>query len=61
MRSDDGGHKWMYDEESLTQRLADAGFVDFRRVPRGEGRDAEAAALDGRGGYPLHMEAVKPS
>jgi SAM-dependent methyltransferase len=61
MRSDDGGHKWMYDEESLTRRLADAGFVEIRRVPRGEGRDADAAALDVRGGYHLHMEALKPS
>jgi predicted SAM-dependent methyltransferase len=60
LRADDGGHKWMYDEETLTARLRDAGFVDIIRVERGQGRDAEVAALDLRPGYHLHVEAVKP-
>jgi len=60
LRSDDAGHRWMYDETSLTARLVDAGFVAVKRVERGESRRPGAAELDVRGGYHLHMEAEKP-
>lgn len=60
MRSDDGGHKWMYDEESLRVRLEQIGFVEVERKPRGESRDPTAAALDDRSDFHIHMEAVKP-
>jgi SAM-dependent methyltransferase len=58
LRSDDGGHKWMYDEDSLILRLREIGFRDVRRVPFGEGRDTEAARLDSRSPFHVHVEAV---
>lgn len=61
LRADDGGHKWMYDAESLLLRLRDAGFEDARRVAFGEGNDREAARLDNRSPFHLHVEAFKRS
>lgn len=60
LRTEDGGHKWMYDAESLRDRLAYAGFVDIKQVTRGEGREPSAAQLDHRSAHGLHFEAVKP-
>lgn len=60
LRTEDGGHKWMYDAESLGQRLREAGFVEVQQVARGEGRDPDAAALDVRSAHGLHFEAIKP-
>lgn len=60
MRADDGGHRWMYDEESLAGRLASVGFVEIERVAAGEGRLTEAAELDHRSAHHIHMEAFKP-
>lgn len=59
LRVDDGGHKWMYDEETLRLRLEQAGFEDIQRVEFRQGRDPEAAALDIRSAFHLHMEAVR--
>jgi SAM-dependent methyltransferase len=59
LRSDDGGHKWMYDEESLILRLREIGFRDVCRVTFGEGRNAEASRLDSRSPFHVHVEALR--
>lgn len=59
LRSDDGGHKWMYDADSLMLRLREAGFTDAQRVPFREGRNREVAELDTRSPFHLHVEAFK--
>jgi predicted SAM-dependent methyltransferase len=59
LRSDDGGHKWMYDEESLRGHLERAGFHDIVRTERGVSRDPEAGALDIGRDIHLHMEALR--
>jgi SAM-dependent methyltransferase len=59
LRTDDGGHKWMYDSESLILRVRRAGFSDVERVAAGSGRDAEAAKLDSRSPQHIHLEAFK--
>ncbi len=59
LRTEDGGHKWMYDGDSLIQRCHAAGFTDVGRVAYGEGRDREAAALDTRYALHVHLEAFK--
>lgn len=59
LRSDDGGHKWMYDAESLMLRLQEAGFTGAQRVSFREGRDREVAKLDTRSPFHLHIEAFK--
>lgn len=60
LRTNDGGHKWMYDAESLIARLRSAGFVDVARVDFREGKIREAAALDHRSPQHIHVEAFKP-
>ena len=59
LRTEDGGHKWMYDAESLRHRLTSAGFIEIKQVARGEGREPSAAQLDHRSAHGLHFEAVK--
>ena len=59
LRTEDGGHKWMYDGESLAHRCRNAGFIEVRRVTYGEGRDQEAAQLDTRSSFHVHLEAFK--
>ncbi len=61
LRSDDGGHRWVYDGPSVMQRVREAGFVDVERVGAGEGRDREVAALDHRSPFHVHVEAFKPA
>ncbi len=59
LRTDDDGHKWMYDAESLTLRVHQAGFRDVERVNAGVGRDSETAQLDSRSPQHVHLEAFK--
>jgi len=59
LRTDDGGHKWMYDAESLILRVRRAGFTDVERVAAGSGRDPETAKLDSRSTQHVHLEAFK--
>ncbi len=59
LRTDDGGHKWMYDAESLILRVQRAGFTDIERVAAGSGRDPETAKLDSRSPQHIHLEAFK--
>jgi SAM-dependent methyltransferase len=59
LRAGAGGHRWMYDTESLLMRLEEAGFADARRVPFREGQDHAVAQLDSRSSFHLHVEACK--
>jgi len=59
LRTDEGGHHWMYDGESLSHVIAAAGFRDVRVRAFGEGDHAVAAALDARPKDSVHVEAVK--
>jgi predicted SAM-dependent methyltransferase len=61
MRTDEGGHRWMYDAESLTQRLAAAGFAEVTVQEHGISINPEAAALDSRPHDSLHIDAIKPT
>lgn len=58
-RTDDGGHRWMYDAESMAGRLVDAGFRDVEVLAYRESRDAAAAKLDSRPRDSLHIEGRK--
>jgi predicted SAM-dependent methyltransferase len=60
LRSDDGGHRWMYDQDSLAHLVRQAGFRDVERVAFGQGRDADTAELDTRSAFHIHLEALKP-
>ena len=60
VRSDEEGHRWMYDATSMTRRLRDAGFAEIQVVDYQQGRDPEVAALDFRPRDSLHIEAVRP-
>lgn len=59
LRSDDGGHKWLFDEESLKARLEKAGFRDVHRTAFGESADPSTGALDIRNAENLHMEGFR--
>lgn len=59
LRTDEGGHQWMYDGESMSRLIARAGFRDVRVRAYGEGDHAAAAALDWRPHDSVHVEAVK--
>jgi predicted SAM-dependent methyltransferase len=59
LRTEDGGHKWMYDTESLIARCRQAGFEDVQQVAFREGRDAETAQLDSRLPQDVHVEAIR--
>jgi len=59
LRTDEGGHQWMYDGESMSSLITRAGFRDVRIRPFGEGDHAAAAALDWRPRDSVHVEAVK--
>jgi len=61
LRSDVGGHRWMYDGTSLAHLVREAGFVDVARVEFAQGRDAAAAALDHRSPFHVHLEAFRPA
>jgi len=61
LRSDVGGHRWMYDGTSLAHLVREAGFVDVARVDFGQGRDAAAASLDHRSPFHVHLEAFRPA
>lgn len=60
LRSDVGGHRWMYDGPSLINLVQEVGFVDVRRVEFRQGRDLDAAALDHRSPVHVHLEAFRP-
>ena len=57
------GHRWMYDEASLTKLLIEAGFTQVHRVAPGETGIPEPGELDlfERVGESLYVEAVKPN
>jgi SAM-dependent methyltransferase len=59
LRTDEGGHRWMYDGASLSDRLARAGFREIEVVGYRDGRDREVAALDSRPRSSVHIEARK--
>jgi predicted SAM-dependent methyltransferase len=44
------GHRYVYDEADLTQRLREAGFSEVRRYEPGESDDPLLAGIDGHGG-----------
>ncbi len=56
-------HLWMYDGESLSRLLREAGFVDVAVVPAGVTRIAEPGQLDlrERAAESVYVEAVRPS
>ena len=60
LRTDEGGHRWMYDAESLMQRAHEAGFTDVRPVAYRQGRCKAAAALDNQPRSSIYVEARKP-
>jgi hypothetical protein len=60
LRTDEGGHKWMYDAESLMQRLRQTGFIDIQSVGYRQGSCEAAAALDNQPRSTVYIEAVKP-
>lgn len=43
------GHAFLYDEETLRTALADAGFVDVRRLPYAQTQDEHFAGAEGAG------------
>jgi SAM-dependent methyltransferase len=53
-------HKWMYDSETLTRVLTDAGFVGVSEKPYREGSTPQLAELDNYEGVTLRIEATKP-
>ena len=55
------GHKWMYDQESLTQLLADIGFVEIIHCEYRQGNTPDLELLDNRDGETLRIEARKPT
>lgn len=57
LRADDGGHRWLHDEESLLHYVRAAGFTSVTRVAFREGADPEVAALDERTPFHIHLEA----
>lgn len=59
MRTDEEGHKWMYDGESMGQRISEAGFRDVTVRPFGNSTSDAAARLDSRPRDSVHIDAVK--
>jgi ubiquinone/menaquinone biosynthesis C-methylase UbiE len=59
LRSDEGGHRWMYDGESMAQRLREVGFRDVQIRPFGESSSPAAAALDSRPHDSVHLDALR--
>jgi SAM-dependent methyltransferase len=59
LHTDEDGHKWMYDGESVVQRLTAQGFVDACVVEFRQGRCTSAARLDSRPHDSVHVEARK--
>lgn len=59
LRTDEGGHRWMYDGESMSHVIAAAGFRNVRVRAFGEGDEPVAAARDSRPHDSVHIEAVK--
>jgi predicted SAM-dependent methyltransferase len=60
LMTDEGGHRWMYDADSLAYRMRESGFVDIETVAFQEGRCNAAAALDSRPRGSLYIEGRKP-
>lgn len=59
------GHRWLYDEASMSLELQEAGFTDIRRTEFGDSKLAEVAEVDNPSRYyedwgkNLGLEAVK--
>jgi predicted SAM-dependent methyltransferase len=54
-----GSHKWMYDADTLTRMLIDAGFRDVTLRTYREGDTPDLEYLDNREGETLRLEARK--
>jgi SAM-dependent methyltransferase len=54
-------HRYAYDYELLAATLAEAGFVDMKRVEFQRGLTPDLDILDNRGEYTLFVEARRPS
>jgi len=54
-------HKWMYDAETLTSVLRDAGFVNIEERCFRQGATPQLDELDNYEGVTLRIEATKPS
>ena len=59
LRTDEGGHRWMYDGESMCYRIAQAGFRDVSVCGYREGRCQDAVMMDSRPVDSVHIEATK--
>ncbi len=59
MRTDENGHEWMYDGESMSYRISRAGFRDPMVRPYRVGGSTAAAELDWREFDSVHIEAIK--
>lgn len=53
------GHKWLYDEEELVRRLAEAGFAETMFMGWGDSLDPQLRALERRKDSKLICEAYK--
>lgn len=53
-------HKWMYDKESMTDLLHEAGFVDVKPTKYRESFIEEAKLLDTYPDHTLYIDAMKP-
>jgi len=60
LRTDDGGHRWMYDAESLGYRMRAAGFTDIESAGFQKGRCQAAAAMDTQSRSSIYLEGRKP-
>lgn len=59
LRTDEAGHMWMYDGESMSRRIAEAGFSDVAIRLFGESSSDAAAQLDSRPHDSVHVDAIK--
>lgn len=60
LRTDEGGHKWRYDADSLLHRLRRAGFAQIQASQCRQGKCGVAAALDNQPRSSVYIEAQKP-
>ena len=58
--SSGSGHRWMYDQISLTALLESCGFVDVQKRSYKEGACPDIDFLDNRPEHSLYLEARKP-
>jgi predicted SAM-dependent methyltransferase len=59
LRTDEGGHRWMYDGDSMSRRLGDAGFRDIRIRRFRDSSHPEMGLLDARERDSVFVEAIK--